>query len=85
MKLSQLESLVKAMRKQAKASKIADPNVQFYDDDRSDLAEAVKSGKPFIDMDIIDNIEQDLNSFVVCVGAVGVTTGDFHIPLAIVK
>lgn len=85
MKLSQLESLVKAMRVHANASQIADPDVRFYDDKRADFIEAANAPVAFMRIDILPNAEDQLRELVVVSDGELSSNGDYEIPLVIIK
>lgn len=88
MKLSDLEQLVAVMRAKADDMQVADPNVVFYDDDRTALLAALERPMSFIDMDPFDSCARHIDDHVVLGGFEnGLRSvklrGDFAIPLKI--
>ena len=83
MKLSELERLVAVMRAKADDMQVADPNVVFYDDDRSALLEALADPVAYVDMDPLDDCAKHIDDHVVAGKQAAKMRGDFAIPLKI--
>lgn len=88
MKLSELEHLVAVMRAKADDMQVADPNVVFYDDDRSALLEALAGPVAYVDMDPLDDCAKYIDDHIVAGDSeagepAAKMRGDFAIPLKI--
>lgn len=82
MKLSALEMLVAAMRSKATDMGIADPNVEFYENDRAAILAAHATGVAFMNMEVEpDVLENSLREYVVLSDGDKAQRGDFAIPL----
>lgn len=82
MKLSYLESLVKAMRAHADRNGNEDPNVEFYDDNRAAITEALASGSPFLNMEVVPDItDSGIHQFAMVSDGSAARRGDFAIPV----
>lgn len=83
MKLSQLEKLVAAMRDNANRTGIEDPNVEFYDDNKQAMREALERN-PFCNMEpALDNLnlEKQVWDWRVPVTGSAAQCGDFAVPM----
>lgn len=82
MKLSYLESVVKAMRAHADRNGDTDPNVEFYDDNRPEFHAAVASAGPFFNMELAPDIAVgNICNYAVTVHGSVAQPGDFAIPV----
>lgn len=83
MKLSKLEQLVAAMRDNANRTGVEDPNVEFYEDNKQAMREALERS-PFCNMEVAfggrDMFQMIRGSRVVTSGDTA-QRGDFAIPL----
>lgn len=83
MKLSTLEKLVAAMRDNANRTGVEDPNVEFYDDNKQEMRDALERS-PFCNMEVSfggrDTSQMIRDCRVVTSGDVA-QRGDFAIPL----
>lgn len=91
MKLSNLEEMVRLMRKIANEKGVSDPEVTFYDNNRNDVIEASKKLHS-IDFDICGIIEKDslpnvdvLRQHVATIDYHRHRAGDFQIPLDVIQ
>ncbi|MDF3881087.1 hypothetical protein [Cupriavidus basilensis] len=77
MKLSALESLVKAMRAKAREMRMMDPNVEFWDADT-----AIRTPKGLLrNMEPMADAESTLEQHVVETHGSAAQPGDFAIPM----
>lgn len=82
MKLSRLEQLVAAMRDKANRMNVDDPEVQFYEDNKQELREALDANV-FCNMDIVlvGDMSETMRNYVVPVSGDAAQRGDFCLPL----
>lgn len=82
MKLSRLEQLVAAMRDKANRMNVDDPEVQFYEDNKQELREALDANV-FCNMDIVlvGDLSETMRNCVVPVSGDTAQRGDFCLPL----